>query len=169
MLDVGCGPSGMYMIWEDHPVVALDPLLDSYEQLSHFSRHRYPYVTFFAEAIETWKTTESFPWVFCLNVINHVADLEQAITRLSEVTEPGGHLLLTVDVHRHQFLKKVFRALPGDVLHPHQHDRLDYQAFLHQAGFRIEQSQCLKQGHIFDYYGFLATKQPASYESNKFR
>ena len=159
----------MYMIWEDHPVTALDPLLESYEQLPHFSRDRYPHVSFFAEALETWETTESFPWVFCLNVINHVSDLEGALDRLARATGPGGTLLLTVDVHKHSLLKKVFRALPGDILHPHQHDRTDYEYFLERAGFRIEQSHCLKQGRIFNYYGFLATKQPASYESNKFR
>lgn len=159
ILDAGCGPSGMFMVWADHPVTALDPLLDSYDQLPHFSRDWYPHVSFFAEAIETWETTESFPWVFCLNVINHVSDLELALARLSEVTEPGGHLLLTVDVHKHHLLKKVFRALPGDVLHPHQHDRMDYERRLQRAGFCIEQSFCLKQGRIFDYFYFLATKQ----------
>jgi len=159
ILDAGCGPSGMYMIWDDHPVTALDPLLDQYEQLPHFSRERYPHVSFFAEAIETWETTESFPLVFCLNVINHVSDLERALARLSQVTEPDGCLLLTVDVHKYGLLKKVFRTLPGDILHPHQHDRLDYEEFLERAGYRMEQCHCLKRGRIFDYYGFLAKKQ----------
>jgi len=159
LLDVGCGPSGMYMVWSDHPVTALDPLLESYERLPHFSPDRYPHVTFLAQAIETWNTTKSFPWVFCLNVINHVSDLEAALARLSDITDPNGCLLLTVDVHKYGSLKKVFRTLPGDILHPHQHDRFDYERYLRRAGFRIEQCHRLKKGRLFDYYGFLATKQ----------
>jgi hypothetical protein len=48
ILDAGCGPAGIFMIFKNHAVDALDPLLDGYEaKLPHFKRENYPNVHFF--------------------------------------------------------------------------------------------------------------------------
>ena len=63
-----------------------------------------------------------------------------------------GTVVLSIDVHRHQWLKRIFRAVPGDALHPQQHDRDDYRTALRQMGWRIVRERTARQGRIFDYW-----------------
>lgn len=161
VLDAGCGPAGIFIALEQQRVTAVDPLLADYEELAHFSRAWYPGVDFRCATLEEWTTAKRFSWAFCLNAINHVADLEQALHGLTRAVEPGGQLLLTVDVHRSSWLKILFRAIPGDVLHPHQHGQDDYLALLRHMGWSIRQVETLKTGRIFDYIGIHAIKTKA--------
>ncbi|MBX2873433.1 MAG: class I SAM-dependent methyltransferase [Saprospiraceae bacterium] len=153
LLDAGCGPAGIFMVLEGKPLVAVDPLLEAYQkQLTHFDPSDYPHVEFVASPLEHFKPAQAMDIIFCCNVINHVADLELSMDRLCNWLKPGGTLILSVDVHNYQGLKSLFRAIPGDILHPHQHDVVDYQNMLRERGFRIEKTTCLKSGNIFDYY-----------------
>ncbi len=158
LLDAGCGPAGIFMILEGKKVVAIDPLLPKYEsQLSHFDPQAYPKVDFIPISLEAYQPNLSFDVIFCCNVINHVADLAQSISHLVSCLKPGGTLVLTVDVHNHQALKHLFRAIPGDILHPHQHDLVDYTDMLVGQKLVIEKSHRLKSSFIFDYYLIKAT------------
>ena len=43
ILDIGCGPAGLFIHLTDHDLTAVDPLLDRYEaRLAHFSKASYP-------------------------------------------------------------------------------------------------------------------------------
>lgn len=160
ILDVGCGPAGIFMILANHQVDAVDPLLDQYtEQLPHFSPEDYPWTNFRTTPIETFLETQPYDITFCLNAINHVANWEQGLDKLSELTKHTGTLVLGIDVHRHRLLKLLFRYLPGDVLHPHQHDREDYQQALASRGWEIKQQLTWKKGLIFDYWLVVCQKQ----------
>lgn len=153
VLDAGCGPAGIFMILEGEPMVAVDPLLEDYKrQLTHFDPSDYPNVQFVTSSLEAFEPSQAMDVIFCCNVINHVADLPLCMDRLSSWLKPGGTLILSVDVHNHQILKRIFRMIPGDILHPHQHDLLDYQNMLMERGFSIEKTTQLKSGNIFDYY-----------------
>lgn len=158
VLDAGCGPAGIFLALDQQQVTAVDPLLTAYDKFVHFDRSAYPWVDFQQSALEQWTIGEPFAWAFCLNAINHVADLELALHRLTLSVRPGGQLLLTVDVHRSSWLKAIFRAIPGDVLHPHQHGQEDYLHRLRLLGWDIQQVKTLKTGKIFDYIGIHAAK-----------
>jgi len=164
VLDAGCGPAGIFIALEQQRVMAIDPLLTAYDTLDHFDRSWYSWVDFQESTLEKWSTNMPFPWVFCLNAINHVADLELAIRHLTEVTAQDGQLLLTVDVHRSSWLKGIFRAIPGDILHPHQHGQADYLERLRKMGWTIRQVETLKTGTIFDYIGIYATRSDRAIE-----
>lgn len=158
MLDAGCGPAGIFMVLEGKEIVAIDPLLPKYEtQLSHFHPQDYPQVTFIPVSLEAFQANLSFDVIFCCNVINHVADLKRSVAHLVKCLKPGGTLILTVDVHNYQPLKRLFRAIPGDILHPHQHDLADYTDMLVGQKLVIEKSHPLKSNFIFDYYLIKAT------------
>ncbi|MFT5619638.1 MAG: 2-polyprenyl-3-methyl-5-hydroxy-6-metoxy-1,4-benzoquinol methylase, partial [Arenicella sp.] len=76
ILDAGCGPAGLFIILNQNETTAVDPLLGKYEEnLSHFSKSNYPNVNFVESGLEGFVENEAFDHVFCLNCINHVADL----------------------------------------------------------------------------------------------
>lgn len=159
VLDAGCGPAGIFLLLQEQQVDAIDPLLEAYgRQLPYFSPADYPWVQFETRRLEDLKVTAVYDAVFCLNAINHVADLEIALDRLLAAARPGAPVVISVDVHRSSFLKKLFRLLPGDVLHPHQHSLDDYLARLSHRGCHIRKVERLKPGHIFDYYLIVAER-----------
>jgi len=160
VLDVGCGPAGIFMVLDAQEVEAVDPLLDRYSAtLDHFDRARYPNVRFHNQALEAYQPERPFDQVFCLNAINHVADLGLSFDRLIAAVKPGGQLLVSIDAHNHNWLKRIFRMLPGDILHPHQYNLEEYRQMLTSRGCSIEQSVLMKPGRIFDYYLLVARKK----------
>lgn len=159
VLDAGCGPAGIFMVLAQAEVVAVDPLLPAYaEKLSHFEPREYPWVRFAAVMLEDFSVEVPYDYVFCLNAINHVADLQQGMAVLAEATKKQRYLIMSIDTHRYWLLKWLFRLLPGDALHPHQHSLADYEALLQQQGLRLTQKIKLKSGWIFDYWVLAAQK-----------
>ncbi len=160
IIDLGCGPAGIYSIFNNNNVVAVDPLLDTYEQdLVHFNKIDYPYVQFVNSSIEAFNTNQKFELVCCLNAINHVSNIELAFEKLGKLTKPNGYCLLSIDAHNHQFLKHLFRAIPGDALHPHQYDLKEYEQMMIETGFEIIKTHLYKPQPIFNYYLLLAKKR----------
>jgi 2-polyprenyl-6-hydroxyphenyl methylase/3-demethylubiquinone-9 3-methyltransferase len=64
--------------------------------------------------------------------------------------------LLGVDVHTASWRKQLFRAIPGDALHPHQHDTAEYRRLLQDRGWTLLDERTHKPGRIFDYVLLLA-------------
>lgn len=159
VLDAGCGPAGIFTILENQAVDAVDPLLHRYEKsFAHFSPADYPRVRFFNRALEDFYADRPYDFVFCLNAINHVADLPLCLNRLAALTRRGGMLALSVDAHNQAWAKQLFRLVPADILHPHQYDLEEYQTMLHSCGFRVEQTVLIKKEVIFNYFLLLAVK-----------
>ncbi len=158
VLDAGCGPAGMFIAMTTQQVTAADPLLDAYEQkLVHFRREEYPKVRFWGMPIENMPT-EPFDWVFCLNVINHVADIDASANQLVACLAPQGKLVISIDAHNYNILKHLFRWFQNDILHPHQFNLAEYQAMLTDRGLRIEQTTLFKPAFIFNYYVIVASR-----------
>ena len=162
VLDAGCGPAGIFTIFTEQTTDAVDPLLDQYErELSHFSKEDWPNVHFHCCALEDFHTEQQYPYVFCLNAINHVADLNKSLDQLAAFTAPGGTLAMSIDAHNHQVIKHLFRLQPSDILHPHQYDLVEYQDMLTQRGFEVKRSVLFKKELIFSYYLIIAQKEPS--------
>ena len=160
ILDVGCGPAGIFTILNTQQVDALDPLIPQYEKkLKHFTRSDYPHTTFYVQAFEQYTPVKKYSKVFCLNAINHVANLRLCMDKLEKVTKGGGMLILSIDTHKYTALKRIFRLLPGDILHPHQHDLKEYETMLCERAFDIEKRILIKSGRLFDYHVILAKKR----------
>ena len=159
ILDAGCGPAGIFTILSQYNVTAIDPLLDSYEQqLTHFEIAEYPWVDFIKSPLESFERANTFDIIFCLNAINHVADIDLAMDQLIKLLRPGGTLVLSIDAHNYWWLKSIFRLLPGDILHPHQYDLEDYKLMLEKRNCEINTSYLQKKEWIFNYYVLVATK-----------
>jgi 2-polyprenyl-6-hydroxyphenyl methylase/3-demethylubiquinone-9 3-methyltransferase len=66
--------------------------------------------------------------------------------------KPNGQLVITIDAHNHSFFKNLFRAIPGDVLHPHQYDLNEYNQFLTSRNLKIVKTEKLKSEFFFNHY-----------------
>lgn len=163
-LDAGCGPAGIFIIFDDEDqsirVDALDPLLNEYEtKLPHFKKSNYPQTQFLAKPLEHLDAQEKYDFIFCINAINHVADLQKSFQQLVNAAKRGTTLVVSIDAHNFQPLKHLFRLIPGDILHPHQYDLHEYETMLANCGCRVEKSVLAKKEFIFNYYILIATKQ----------
>jgi 2-polyprenyl-3-methyl-5-hydroxy-6-metoxy-1,4-benzoquinol methylase len=160
VLDAGCGPAGIFTIFPaPYQVDALDPLLMQYEQkLPHFRRFDYPNVRFLNQPLEDLDARNEYDIIFCLNAINHVADLETALDQLIGSAKVGATVVVSIDAHNYSLLKKIFRLVPGDILHPHQYDLNEYVEMLTKRGVQIESKILKKQENIFNYYILVGKK-----------
>ena len=140
-------------------LTAIDPLLDGYDALPHFDRTAHPNVDWQATPLEKFHPEQPFDYIFCLNVINHVRDLGASLRVLAQALSPNGKLVLSVDAHRRGWLLPIFRAVPGDILHPHQLDLAQYEAACRAVGLRLTAKQRYAREAIFDYW--VLTLEPA--------
>ena len=96
MLDVGCGPRGS-LEWATQAAerVGLDPLADEYRKL-HRRRHAMDYVAGDAERMPF--ADGQFDVISSINSLDHVDDLDAALSEIARVAAPGGTLLLLSDL-----------------------------------------------------------------------
>lgn len=160
VLDAGCGPAGIFLILEEHEVTAFDPLWNNYrQQFSQFEYERMDYIKFEQADLETYQPPREFDTVFCMNALNHVADIGASIETLKKAIKPGGLIILSLDVHVTDFLNHLFRAIPGDILHPHQYTLPGYIRLLESHGLHFVANQCFKRGRIFDHHMVIVRKK----------
>jgi 2-polyprenyl-3-methyl-5-hydroxy-6-metoxy-1,4-benzoquinol methylase len=161
ILDAGCGPAGIFTVLDTCNVTAVDPLLSQYtEKLHHFSPSMYPSVQFVGLPLEKYSPSPAtFQVVFCLNVINHVQDIEASLRTLTQSIQPQGWFVLSVDAHKYNFLKWIFKLLPGDILHPHQYNLDEYKAMLGNMHIDLHEVRLYKPHPIFDYYLLIGQKK----------
>jgi len=134
-------------------------LIESYEaKLPHFSKQDYPHVHFEENTVEQIDKKDAFDAVFCLNVINHVKDIDAAYDALVKSLKSGGILVLSIDSHNTGFFRWLFRRVPLDILHPYQYSLEEYEAALKSRGVNIDRVAHLKSGTLFDYYAIVGTK-----------
>ncbi len=160
ILDAGCGPAGIFIALKGNGVDAIDPLLDKYRQLPHFQPQRFPWTNFKTIPIESLDETEKYDIIFCMNAINHVNDINVCYDHLVRALKPDGVIVISTDAHKYSFLKKIFQALPGDMLHPVQMDIREYDQLLTGRNISILENILYKSERIFDYYITVGRKNP---------
>jgi 2-polyprenyl-6-hydroxyphenyl methylase/3-demethylubiquinone-9 3-methyltransferase len=159
ILDAGCGPAGIFIALKGNTVDAVDPLLDKYENLPHFSKEKYLWTQFHQQSIEQITAVEKYDIIYCMNAINHVENIELCYDNLVRALKPEGFLIISTDAHKHNFLKKIFQLIPGDILHPYQFNLAEYNAFLTKRNCVIIEDILYKEEGIFNYYITVAQKK----------
>ncbi len=157
ILDAGCGPAGIFIQFPKNEVMAVDPLLGEYEQLSHFPKGENKKTQFQKATLEE-ATLDTYDYVFCLNAINHVSDIQKSMDQICDAVKPGGTMILSIDAHNWQFFKHALRLLMWDALHPHQFDRGEYEAMLAERGFKVDKRVLVKKEFMFDYWALVAKR-----------
>jgi 2-polyprenyl-3-methyl-5-hydroxy-6-metoxy-1,4-benzoquinol methylase len=159
VIDLGCGPAGIFIALSDNKVTAVDPLLDEYEkQTQFFNPSDYPNVSFVQNTIEEFHSQTKYDLVCCMNAINHVHDIEKGFEQLRMLCSENGTIIVSIDAHNFPFFKYLFRLIPGDILHPHQYDLKEYQGFLERDGWKNSKPVLLKHEFFFDHYLLVAKK-----------
>lgn len=158
VLDAGCGPAGIFTVLNGNEVVAIDPLLPSYEKMGLLVQSSFENVRFEAAHIEELRHIAKFDVVFCINAINHVQDLSKSLRSLSQAAKPSATMVITTDCHRFNFYKLLFRLIPLDILHPHQFSELEYIAAIEKHQIRVVRKVQLQQNHFFKYMAFVCEK-----------
>lgn len=157
ILDIGCGPAGVFMVFNNSKVDAVDPLIDKYEaELKHFSISKYPNVNFITKAFEDFESKNKYDLVFCLNTINHVINIDSTHHKIISMLKPNSMLLESVDAHNFKLLKHLFRLIKVDILHPHQYDIEEYEKMLTKKGLTVQKTILIKKRFIFNYYLIVA-------------
>ena len=160
-LDAGCGPAGIFTALpaNNWAVTAIDPLLNKYaNELPHFNPNQWPNVRFETNTIENMQYEACFEVVFCLNAINHVTNIDNAVDKLVQSLQPNGCLVMSIDAHNYRFWRWLFRKIPADVLHPHQYNLKEYQNLLSQRGIILKASVLLQKNYFFNYYFLVGYK-----------
>ncbi len=158
VIDIGCGPAGIFINMEEQATVALDPLLNHYEALPIFDRADYGSTEFVEQSFEEYSSKQEFQTVFCLNAINHFKDLKGSFDKLYTITANGGEVIVSIDAHNHTIFRRLFAWLPLDILHPHQYYLEEYEAFLKESGFSMSKKVLIQRAFFFDYWVLLASK-----------
>ena len=159
ILELGCGPAGCFVFLDKNNITAVDPLIEEYErQLEHFRKSDYPKTRFVQSTMEELLLKETADIVLCMNAINHVNDISKAVNVIAQALKPDGIVLMSVDAHNNNWIKKIFRLIPGDALHPHQYELNEYIQMLQHAGLKVERIIQLKKNLIFSYHLIIAKK-----------
>jgi 2-polyprenyl-6-hydroxyphenyl methylase/3-demethylubiquinone-9 3-methyltransferase len=157
--DLGCGPAGIFIWLKDKTVTALDPLIDTYEEKTgFFKKSDYPNTTFVNSTIEDFKPALKYDLVFCMNAINHVHDIQKAFDKVKAACKEDGTVVISIDAHNYSLFKHFFRAVPGDILHPHQYDLAEYKNMLSSGGWAVKTTVLLKQDFFFGHYLLIAAQ-----------
>jgi 2-polyprenyl-3-methyl-5-hydroxy-6-metoxy-1,4-benzoquinol methylase len=160
VIDMGCGPAGIFIALPNNKVTAIDPLLDEYESHTQFFRKSdYPNTNFIKTSIEDYEAAGiKYELVFCMNAINHVHNIESGFEKLKEVCKENGTIIVSIDAHNFSFFKYLFRLIPGDILHPHQYDLKEYTDFLEKGDWKTTTPVLLKHEFFFNHYLLLTPK-----------
>ncbi len=160
VVDLGCGPAGIFIALPENEITAVDPLLREYAmRTAFFKESDYPNVNFVCSKIEDFNANgKTYDAVYCMNAINHVLDIGKGFSRLKELCAAAGCIVVSVDAHNFSLFKYLFRLIPGDILHPHQYDLNEYKAFLNSEGWQLAEPVLIKHEFFFDHYVLVARK-----------
>eukprot|EP01062_Namystynia_karyoxenos_P045567 TRINITY_DN33892_c0_g1_i1.p1 TRINITY_DN33892_c0_g1~~TRINITY_DN33892_c0_g1_i1.p1 ORF type:complete len:350 (+),score=104.67 TRINITY_DN33892_c0_g1_i1:74-1051(+) len=131
VLDVGCGVSTvLHFLPDSVERWGADPLAEVYLRL-----YEYPpgmsVVPGRGEALPF--ESNAFDAVFCTNALDHVDHPTLVLSEVSRVLRPGGHFLLSVDLHPAPAPGQ--QQPPRDPAHPHDIGEGDAERMWTEAGF----------------------------------
>lgn len=159
VLDVGCGPAGIFTILTRGKVVGVDPLIGTYIKDGFLNPEHFPEVSFKSIPFENYQPREKFHTIFCLNAINHFEKIDYSFKKLSQICAPGGTLLISIDAHKYKMLKRIFSLFQFDILHPHQYTLEDYMDYLKKNDFEVVSKKLKEKHSVFDYWVLLLRKR----------
>jgi len=153
VLNVGCGPAGMFILLNESNVTALDPLLDKYDQtLASFNKSDYPHTRFISRLVEEYSPTQKYDFIFAINMLDHVNNLTQtAMVLHSALKAEDGQLIVLVDSHRSRLLKLLMKIIPVNPLHPNSLSLEDYLKIFQNHNLTCTRQLIFAKKLFFDY------------------
>lgn len=138
ILEVGCGPSGIFLLLEPSSnILLLDPLMNDYKRLAPDLVRSHRSVS---EPLESADLCDRFDVVFAVNCIDHCSDIRLFLERLAAVTAARGTVVLAVNTHLREWTEFVWQKAQR-FMEPHHpyHFTADGYSRLLKPLFEIQQ------------------------------
>lgn len=133
LLDVGCG-YGLFVEFASGSFTCTG--CDVEREVVAAAAERVPAASFFQASLPAIPRDTQYDVVTCLDVLEHVPDLDAALANLLELLRPGGILCAVVPVYDGP-LGRLCGALDHDETHLHRLSRTRWRDALLGSGFRI--------------------------------
>lgn len=116
VIEIGAGPSGMFMLFPEHEsYTILDPLNDSYVELSS---HLFGKQEIVSQKLEEFEIKKTYNSVFAINCIDHCDDIDAFLLKLSQLSDGKGYVVLAVNCHEKKWSEKIWQRFQR-ILEPH--------------------------------------------------
>jgi ubiquinone/menaquinone biosynthesis C-methylase UbiE len=100
VVDIGCGPMGSVLLFEDANIIGVDPLVNVYRAIGYpidAYSERLSYLACRAEQINL--PNASVDAVISVNAIDHVDNFEECAKEIKRILKPGGKVRFEVHYH----------------------------------------------------------------------
>ncbi|MFC2072267.1 class I SAM-dependent methyltransferase [Chloroflexota bacterium] len=121
ILDIGGGPTSIFLALREGERYAVDPVYEHLFQLHPFMGEveEYEGVNFIASPIEEVAFDKQFNLIFTINAIDHVGELQPVIKKIDELLAPSGILVVIVDCYADSAVRNIINFFDADIPHPH--------------------------------------------------
>ncbi len=121
VLDIGCGPTSIFLALREGEKYVVDPNLERLFQLHPFMREveEYRDVNFISRPVEEATFDKQFDLIFMINVLDHVGALKPVIDKIDELLAPSGTLVAIVDCYADRTVRGIMSFFDVDLPHPH--------------------------------------------------
>lgn len=152
VLDLGChaGPLSLYMANAGCVVTGIDLAKNAVDTALRSAEHwKIRNVQFVQmDFLEDWCDADTFDFVLCNHVVEHVPDDEAFVKKIHFATKAGGKLLLMAPTI-YSSLYRVHKAITGkfawdeEVGHLRRYNRKTFTELVEKAGYQVEKIEFL--------------------------
>ena len=121
ILEVGGGPTSIFLAIKEGEKYVVDPLCEQLFHLHPFVREvaEYKDVNFVARPIGEATFDKQFDLIFMINVLDHVDELKSVANKIDELLAPSGKLIVAVSCYTDPAVRDVVNFFDADLPHPH--------------------------------------------------
>jgi SAM-dependent methyltransferase len=121
ILDVGCGPTSIFLALRSGEKYAIDPNLERLLALHPFIMdvEEYKDVNFIPKPIEEIASDKKFDLIFMINVLDHIGVVNSVMDKIGELLSPSGTIVVIVDCYADRVVKNILNFFDVDLPHPH--------------------------------------------------
>ena len=145
-LDIGGGPTSIFLAFRKEERYMVDPNLDRLFRLHPFVREieEYRDVNFISSSIEEAALDKQFDLIFMINVLDHVGELKPVLDKIDELLAPSGILVIVVDCYADSLVRGIVSFFDPDPPHPHQFIAGDIHTLFSHYQLNKQDSQIFK-------------------------
>lgn len=121
ILDIGSGPTSIFLALREGERYAVEPTWERLFQLHPFIKEveEYKGVNFISCLIEEAVFDKQFDLIFMINVLDHVGELKPVVDKIDELLAPSGNLVVSVDCYADTTIKNIISFFDVDLPHLH--------------------------------------------------
>ena len=121
VLDIGNGPTSIFLALREGEKYAVDPNLERLFELHPFMKEveEYRDVNFVSKLIEEATFEKQVDLIFMINVLDHVGELKPFADKVDELLAHSGTIVIIVDCYADRVVRNIMSFFDVDLPHPH--------------------------------------------------